>query len=79
MFDDCRVTSDIPVELFYLSRPWRPYVRTVFMKIFLDDVVEPAKWHNWQDPDNEETALYAEYRNEEPGTDRTSASSRHTS
>jgi len=67
VFDDCVVTHDGTAESFYLGRPWRPHARTVFLRSYLDEHVEPAGWHNWRDPDKEETAFYAEYENAGPG------------
>lgn len=68
VFTDCEVTGDAPSNSFYLGRPWRPYAKTVFMHCSLDDHIKPAGWHNWRDPDNEETAAYAEYENSGPGS-----------
>jgi pectinesterase len=67
VFDGCEVTHDGTAESFYLGRPWRPHARTVFLRSYLDDHVEPGGWHNWGDPDTAETAFYAEYGNEGPG------------
>lgn len=67
VFDGCRIVGDVPEDSFHLGRPWRPYARTVFMNSYLDDHIRPEGWHNWDDPDKEETAFYAEYRNDGPG------------
>ncbi|WP_135366611.1 pectinesterase family protein [Halosimplex halophilum] len=67
VFRDCDVCGDDDAESFYLGRPWRPHARTVFLHSYLGPHVEPAGWHNWDDPDKEETAFYAEYGNDGPG------------
>lgn len=67
VFRDCKVVGDEDAESFYLGRPWRPHARTVFMRSYLGGHVEPEGWHNWDDPEKEETAFYAEYDNEGPG------------
>ncbi|ESP90180.1 pectinesterase family protein [Candidatus Halobonum tyrrellensis] len=67
VFDDCRFVGEGPDGSVYLGRPWRPHARTVVLNSYLGPHVRPAGWHNWDDPDKEETAFYAEYRNEGPG------------
>ena len=46
----------------YLGRPWRPYAKTVFLECELDERIRPEGWHNWNKPDAERTAFYAEYK-----------------
>ncbi len=53
----------------YLGRPWRPFASVAFIDCDLGDHISPAGWHNWDKPDSEKTARYAEYGNTGPGAD----------
>ncbi|WP_408960286.1 pectinesterase family protein [Natrinema sp. 74] len=68
VFVNCAVTGDAPADSFYLGRPWRPYAQTAFLHCYLGDHIRPEGWHNWHEPDNEETATYVEYDNSGPGS-----------
>ncbi|XP_062102950.1 probable pectinesterase/pectinesterase inhibitor 20 [Humulus lupulus] len=35
----------------YLGRPWRDYCRVIFMECFMDEFIDPAGWHRWNDSD----------------------------
>lgn len=67
VFTRCRLTAADGVESVYLGRPWRPYAATVFIRCELGSHILPEGWHNWDNPSNEKTARYAEYRNTGPG------------
>jgi pectinesterase len=67
VFLDCKVTGDASEESFYLGRPWRPWAKTVFIRCYLDKQIKKAGWHNWDKPDAEKTAYYAEYASTGPG------------
>lgn len=67
VFWHCTVTGDAPAGSVYLGRPWRPYARTLFMECELGALIRPEGWHNWNKPDAEQTAFYAEYGNTGPG------------
>lgn len=67
VFVNCRITGDAPANSFYLGRPWRPHAKTVFINCFLDRQIKPEGWHNWNKPDAEKTAFYAEYNSTGPG------------
>lgn len=67
VFNRCRLTAADGVESVYLGRPWRPYAATVFIRCELGSHILPEGWHNWDNPSNEKTARYAEYRNTGPG------------
>lgn len=69
VFLDCRLTADADVTGVYLSRPWRPYAKAVFMRCHLGKHIAPAGWHNWNKPQAESTVFFAEYQNEGPGAD----------
>ncbi|KAM7504644.1 hypothetical protein LguiB_003548 [Lonicera macranthoides] len=48
----------------YLGRPWQQYSRTVFIKTYLDSLVNPAGWLAWQNSNFAwETLYYGEYGN----------------
>ncbi|KAF2282682.1 hypothetical protein GH714_043792 [Hevea brasiliensis] len=71
---NCRVTaaSDLkPVQSSvrtYLGRPWEKYSRTVFMKTFLDSLIDPAGWMEWSGNFALNTLYYGEYMNTGPGS-----------
>ncbi|KAJ4829023.1 hypothetical protein Tsubulata_012913, partial [Turnera subulata] len=58
------VQSSFPT---YLGRPWKQYSRTVFMKSYLDTLVNPAGWLEWSGNFALNTLYYGEYRNMGPG------------
>ncbi|MDR8393335.1 pectinesterase family protein [Aliifodinibius sp. S!AR15-10] len=62
-----RITGDAPKGSFYFGRPWRSYAQVVVMNSYLESVIKPEGWHNWGEPEREETVLYAEYDNKGPG------------
>jgi pectinesterase len=68
IFNRCRLTAAEGITRVYLGRPWRPYAATVFMNCELGCHIVPEGWHNWDNPLNEKTARYAEYRNSGPGS-----------
>ncbi|KAF9687719.1 hypothetical protein SADUNF_Sadunf02G0122200 [Salix dunnii] len=71
---NCRVTaaSDLkPVQSSvktYLGRPWKEYSRTVFMKTFLDSLINPAGWMPWSGNFALNTLYYGEYMNTGSGS-----------
>lgn len=67
IFCHCTITAEPNVTKVYLGRPWRPYAYTLFMQCELPSCIRPQGWANWNDPANERTARYAEYKNFGPG------------
>ncbi|MBC3541173.1 pectinesterase family protein [Rufibacter sediminis] len=68
VFLNCTITTSAPqATKVYLGRPWRPYAQTVFLNTELGAHILPEGWHNWNKPDAEKTALYAEYKSTGPG------------
>ncbi|XP_031401712.1 pectinesterase-like [Punica granatum] len=71
---NCKVTAAadlIPVKSSfknYLGRPWKEYSRTVFMKSYIDDLVDPAGWLEWDGDFALSTLYYGEYMNRGPGS-----------
>lgn len=60
-FIDCTLTADPDVEEVYLSRPWRPYAKAVYINCDMGRHIVPEGWHNWGKKSNEKTARYMEY------------------
>ncbi|KAF7844835.1 pectinesterase 2-like [Senna tora] len=52
----------------YLGRPWKEYSRTVYMKTYLDSLINPAGWMEWSGDFALNTLYYAEYANTGPGS-----------
>lgn len=67
VFINCKLTGDAPDESVYLGRPWRPYAQTVFIDCYMGKHIKKEGWHNWNKPDAEKTAFYAEYNSSGPG------------
>jgi pectinesterase len=70
VFNRCRVTVDSLVTAEWLGRPWRNDAAVVFKECELPAEIRPQGWHNWNDPQRERTARYAEYACTGPGADR---------
>ncbi|CAH9110188.1 unnamed protein product [Cuscuta europaea] len=47
----------------YLGRPWKMYSRAVVMMSFIDDLVHPQGWLEWNTTFALDTLYYAEYNN----------------
>jgi pectinesterase len=71
VFLHCKITGDVEKNSVYLGRPWRPYAKVVYIKCYFDKIIKPEGWHNWDKPECEQTAYYAEYNNYGPGADTT--------
>lgn len=67
VFLHCKLTADSSATKVYLGRPWRAYGSVIFADCWLGAHVLPQGWHNWDNPANEQTARYAEYKNTGPG------------
>ncbi len=67
VFSDCKLTADDGVTKVYLSRPWRPYAKAVFVRCDLGRHIAPEGWHNWGKKDAEKTVFYAEYESKGEG------------
>ena len=70
VFLDCVLTAAPGVERVYLGRPWRDHARTVFVRTEMGPHVRPEGWHNWDRPEAEATAFYAEYGSTGAGAGR---------
>lgn len=70
VFSNCTITgSPIGNYKTYLGRPWRDYAKVVFLNCRMEDVINPAGWHNWGKPNREKTAFYGEYQCTGPGAE----------
>ena len=67
IFYDCKLTADEGVQGVFLGRPWRPYGQSVFIRCHMGEHIVPEGWNNWDNPDNERTAYFAEYQSTGPG------------
>ncbi|KAJ9556498.1 hypothetical protein OSB04_011112 [Centaurea solstitialis] len=67
---NCRVTgvSSLSGVKTFLGRPWKQYSRTVFLKTYLDGIVNPAGWMPWSGNFALDTLYYGEYMNTGPGS-----------
>lgn len=61
LFYDCLLTGEPGVKA-YLSRPWRPYAKAVFIRCNLGEHIRAEGWDNWGSKEKEKTAFYAEYQ-----------------
>lgn len=55
----------------YLGRPWKEYSRTVYMESFIDNVVDPTGWREWNGTYALDTLYYGEFNNTGPGSNVT--------
>ncbi|PKA57701.1 Pectinesterase 3 [Apostasia shenzhenica] len=55
----------------YLGRPWKKYSRTVILQSFLDSLIDPAGWLEWNGSFALDTLFYGEYQNRGPGANTT--------
>lgn len=67
VFYDCDITASEGVEKVYLSRPWRPYAKAVFIRCNMGRHILPEGWNNWRKVENEKTVFYAEYQSKGEG------------
>ncbi len=61
VFSNCRITGETPNVKTYLGRPWRAHSSVTFLNTEMSGVVRPEGWHNWNLPEREKTARYAEF------------------
>ncbi|KAJ0881987.1 putative pectinesterase [Helianthus annuus] len=53
----------------FLGRPWRNYSRTIVMRSYLGDIIDPRGWCAWNKYSNLNTVEYIESMNFGPGAD----------
>jgi pectinesterase len=66
VFSNCKITAAADVKT-YLGRPWRAFSAVTFLKTEMCDAIRPEGWNNWDQPEREKTARYAEYDSTGPG------------
>nr|XP_043622660.1 pectinesterase-like [Erigeron canadensis] len=52
----------------YLGRPWKTYSRTVIMRSYIGDLIDPAGYLEWDGDFALSTLYYGEYKNRGPGS-----------
>jgi pectinesterase len=52
--------DDLAPRSVYLGRPWRDYAAVAFLDCDMGPHVRPEGWHNWDKPEREKTARFAE-------------------
>ncbi len=76
VFANCKITGETPEVKTYLGRPWRAFGGAIFLNTEMSDVVRPEGWHNWNAPEREKTARYAEFKSTGPGAPNANANAR---
>jgi len=67
VFDHCKLTAAQGVTGVYLGRPWRLYARVVYLDCWMGGHVRPEGWNNWNKPEAEKDAYFAEFNSDGPG------------
>ncbi|NCI51630.1 pectin esterase [Sediminibacterium roseum] len=67
VFRACKLVADSGLNKVSLGRPWRPYASVTYIACKLDGHIIAGGWDNWNNPANEKTVRYAEYRNSGAG------------
>lgn len=67
VFINCNIEGNAKEHSVYLGRPWRPFAKTVYINCTLNSTIKPEGWHNWNKPDAEKTAFYAEFNSKGSG------------
>lgn len=62
VFKNCKLTADSAVSKVFLGRLWRQYAKTVFIQCEMGNHIVAEGWHNWNNPEAEQTTYYAEYQ-----------------
>lgn len=68
VFSNCTISGETPDVRTYLGRPWRAFSSVIFLNTQMSNVVREAGWHNWNFPEREKTARYAEFDSRGPGS-----------
>ncbi|KAG1358892.1 pectinesterase [Cocos nucifera] len=66
-----RAAPDLEADLnstkTFLGRPWKEYSRTVYIQSFIDHVIDPLGWMEWNGTFALSTLYYGEFDNSGPG------------
>lgn len=71
VFYDCELAAadSVAKGSVWLSRPWRPYGKVVFIRCNMGSQIHPEGWHDWGKVSNQQTAFNAEYQCTGEGAD----------
>lgn len=72
VFLDCKLTADAGLTGISLGRPWQPNASVTYINCWMDAHIAVYGWHNWNNPNNEKTARFAEYESTGPGANAAS-------
>lgn len=64
-----QAAEDLGSTRTYLGRPWKEYSRTVYIKTFMDTLIDAVGWREWSGDFALNTSYYAEFDNSGPGSD----------
>jgi pectinesterase len=67
VFFDCKLTADSNINKVSLGRPWSPTASVTYINCEMGRHIIPEGWNNWKNPNNENTARYAEYNSSGAG------------
>jgi pectinesterase len=71
VFQKCKLTAAEGISKVYLGRPWRKYAKVAFLNCEMGVFILPEGWNNWSKPENEKTAVFAEFKNTGAGASTT--------
>ena len=71
VFINSKIIGNAKDHSVYLGRPWRPFAKTVYINCELNSTIKPEGWHNWNKPEAEKTAFYAESNSKGTGANIT--------
>lgn len=69
VFNECILTGDTSLHNVSLGRPWQQHAAVAYIRCFIGEHIKPEGWNNWNNPANEKTARYVEYKNYGPSAD----------
>ncbi|KAI3991095.1 hypothetical protein MKX01_041314 [Papaver californicum] len=61
------LAADLNSTRTFLGRPWKEYSRTVFMQSYIDNVIDPVGWLEWNGTVGLSTLYYGEFENHGEG------------
>lgn len=73
MIHNCTITTADEFKPYklkvktYLGKPWKEYSRMIIMESYLDDLIDPKGWNEFEGTFALSTLYYAEYANKGPG------------
>ncbi|GLJ39179.1 hypothetical protein SUGI_0798620 [Cryptomeria japonica] len=65
VFLNCKVTGG---GLMYLGRAWGYYSRVIFAFTYMDDIIFPEGWNDWNDPTRQKLVIFGQYKCFGPGS-----------